>query len=142
MDRSEFRYVHRLRVRWSEVDAQQIVFFPNYLVYCNVGSIEWWRAVGVAYPGGFEAHGGDLFLKKASIEYHGSARYDDELEIGFRCSRIGNSSLTVSVAVFRGDELLASVELTSVFANQQTRRPMPIPVEIRAAIEAFEQRTF
>jgi hypothetical protein len=48
--RSDFRFAHRLRVRWSEVDAQGIVFNPNYFVYADVGFTEYMRAVGLAYP--------------------------------------------------------------------------------------------
>ena len=33
MNRTEFRFLDRLRVRWSEIDAQQIVFNAHYLTY-------------------------------------------------------------------------------------------------------------
>ena len=39
------------------------------------------------------ALGGDLFVKKATLEYHASARYDDRLEVGMKCARVGTSSI-------------------------------------------------
>jgi acyl-CoA thioesterase FadM len=33
--RSDFRFLHRLRVRWAEVDLQKIVFNPHYLMYLD-----------------------------------------------------------------------------------------------------------
>ena len=33
LQRSDFRFFHRLRVRWAEVDMQKIVFNPHSLMY-------------------------------------------------------------------------------------------------------------
>ena len=41
----DFRFHHRLRVRWSEVDAQQVVFNGHYLNYLDVASGDYWRTV-------------------------------------------------------------------------------------------------
>lgn len=137
MQPRDFRFLHRLRVRWGEVDAQQIVFFPHYLTYCNAASAEYWRAVGFPLSG-FAALDGDLHVKKVTLEYHDAAHYDDELDIGLRCGRIGNSSLTYSLAIFRAAQLLVSGEMVSVFAGREARRAKSVPDALRSAIEAFE----
>ena len=43
--RGDFRFFHRLRVRWSEVDLQKIVFNPHYLSYIDVAMADYWRDV-------------------------------------------------------------------------------------------------
>ena len=48
--RGDFRFVHRLRVRWAEVDAQKVVFNGHYLTYLDVAISDYWRAVGLPYP--------------------------------------------------------------------------------------------
>ena len=60
MARSDFRFTHSLRVRWSEVDRQGIVFNGNYLNYFDVAMGEYWRALGFPYPAGLAPfHGVD-----------------------------------------------------------------------------------
>ena len=51
----------------------------HYLAYCDVCVTEYWRAIGMIYPGAFLAIGADLFVRKATLEYHAPAAYDDEL---------------------------------------------------------------
>ena len=45
--------------------------------------------------------GGDFYVRKASVEYEASARYDDRLEVGIRCERVGNTSMLLRGAVRR-----------------------------------------
>ena len=52
MQRSDFRCFHRLRVRWSEVDIQKIVFNAHYLTYADCAMIEYWRALSLLYVSG------------------------------------------------------------------------------------------
>ena len=79
LTRADFRFFHRLRVRWAEVDMQAIVFNAHYLMYLDTAITEYWRAIGLRYPDEFLAAGSDTFVRKASIEYHAPARFDDEL---------------------------------------------------------------
>src|SRR5947199_7327406 len=93
MKRSEFRFLDRLRVRWAEIDAQQIVFNGHYLMYFDTAVAGYWRALAMPYAATMQSLGGDLFVRKATLEYLGSAVYDDVLDIGMRCARVGNSSM-------------------------------------------------
>ena len=138
MKRSEFRFFDHLRVRWAEIDAQKIVFNAHYLMYFDTAVAGYWRALALPYAESMESLGGDLYVRKATVEYHGSARYDDQLEIGMRCGRIGTSSILFEGAVFRGDELLINGELVYVFADPATQTSKPVPQELCAVLEAFE----
>ena len=136
--RSEFRFFDRLRVRWAEVDAQKIVFNGHYLTYFDTAVGGYWRAMALPYVATMEYLGGDLFVRKNSVEYLSSARYDDVLDVGVRCARIGNSSLVLHAAVLRGDELLVSGELVYVFADPEAQTSKPVPQELREALQDFE----
>jgi len=139
MKRQDFRFADRLRVRWAEIDAQQIVFNVHYLAYFDTAVGGFWRALALPYADTMKSLGGDLFVRKATLEYLGSARYDDQLEIGVRCDRVGTSSMTVVCAVFRGDELLVHGEMIYVFADPLTQKPRPVPQALRQVFESFEQ---
>lgn len=82
--------------------------------------------------------GGDLYVKKSSLEYHGSARFDDQIDIGLKCTRIGNSSLVFTGGIFRGDDLLIEGELIYVFADPATQKSKPVPQALRDVLNGFE----
>jgi len=131
MKRSDFLFHHRLRVRWAEVDIQKIVFNGHYLMYFDTAIAAYWARVALPYETAFPLMGGELYVKKASLEYHASAVMDDDLSIGMKCSRMGNSSMVFEGAIFRGDKLLVTTELIYVFADPQTQTSKPIPEVLR-----------
>jgi acyl-CoA thioester hydrolase len=142
MARSDFRMIHPLRVRWAEVDRQGIVFNGNYLLYFDIGVTEYWRAIGCPYPEGLAEHGSDLFVRKATVEYHGPSHYDDLLDLCVRVQAIGRSSIRFAVEIHRADALLVSGELVYVNADPVARAAAPVPAFLREAIGAFEGRSF
>lgn len=138
MKRSDFRFFERLRVRWVEVDLQKIVFNGHYLMYIDTAVGGYWRAMALPYAATLEALDGDLFVRKSTLEYHASARYDDLLDVGIRCARVGNSSLVFEAAVWRAEELLVGGELVYVFADPVTQSSKPVPPALRGALQGFE----
>ena len=139
MKPQDFRFSHRMRVRWVEVDMQKIVFNGHYLVYFDTAVTEYWRKLAMPYADTMHQLGGDLFVKKASIEYHASAEMDDFLTVCMRCDRLGNSSMTFVGAIFRGDELLITSELVYVYADPVAKKSRPIAAPLRDMMEGFER---
>ena len=138
MNRQDFRFIHRLRVRWAEVDMQKIVFNAHYLMYFDTAVADYWRALALPYEEAMHLLGGDLYVKKATVEFNASARMDDRLDIGLKCTRIGNSSMTFTGAIFRADELLITCELVYVFADPATQTSKPVPPTLRSLLEGYE----
>jgi len=137
-ERAEFRHTERLRVRWAEVDLQKIVFNGHYLLYFDTAVAGYWRALALPYADMLAQLQGDLFVKKATVDYHASARYDDLLDVGIRLARLGNSSMLLQAAVWRGDALLVTGELVYVFADPLTQTSRPLPQPLRDTLQAFE----
>jgi YbgC/YbaW family acyl-CoA thioester hydrolase len=117
---------------------QKIVFNAHYLMYFDTAISDYWRALALPYEQAMEYLGGDLYVKKATLEYHASARYDDQLQIGQRCARIGNSSIQFQGAIFRGDELLVQSEILYVYADPATQKSQPVPPSLREALNGYE----
>lgn len=138
MKRQDFRFFHPLRVRWAEVDMQKIVFNAHYLMYFDTAIAEYWRALALPYEEAMHMLGGDLYVKKASIEFHASAVFDDRLDVALRLNRIGNSSMVFTGAIYRGDELLITSELIYVFADPSTQTAKPVPETLRQVLLGFE----
>ncbi|MBX3660625.1 MAG: YbgC/FadM family acyl-CoA thioesterase [Ramlibacter sp.] len=138
MKRQDFRFFHRLRVRWAEVDMQKIVFNAHYLMYFDTAVADYWRALALPYEEAMHQLGGDLYVKKATVEFHASARMDDQIDVGMKCARVGNSSMLFTGAIFRGDALLITCELVYVFADPATQTSRPVPAALREILTAYE----
>jgi acyl-CoA thioester hydrolase len=140
MRRDDFTLVHPLRVRWAEVDMQGVVFNGHYLMYFDVAIAEYWRAI---------AHGGPadeiaaaymrLYVVKATLEYHGSAHYDEMVEVCCRVDRIGRSSMTFHFGIWRGVDHLISGEIVYVHAAAGEKKSAPLPQPLVDAITAYER---
>ena len=140
MAREDFVCAHRLRVRWAEVDMQKIVFNGHYLTYIDTAIAEYWREIGFPYPHGYvERYGNDVYLRKATVEYLGSARYDDELTVCCRVAKLGRSSMTFAFEISKEDApLLVTAELVYVNADPQMQ-PAPLPEELREKVRRYER---
>ena len=140
MRRDDFTFLHPLRVRWAEVDRQDVVFNANYFLYFDVAVAEYWRAIGIPYPEGYvDTYGTDIYAVRAAAEYHGSATYDDVLDDGCRVGRIGRSSLQFVLGVWLGEKHITSGELIYVNADPTTRKSAQWPEAFRKAIVDFER---
>ncbi|QHE86082.1 YbgC/FadM family acyl-CoA thioesterase [Hydrogenophaga sp. BPS33] len=138
LSRSDFRFFHRMRVRWAEVDMQKIVFNAHYLMYFDTAISDYWRALALPYHESMEQLEGDLYVVKATVEFHASARIDDQIDVGMKLSRVGNTSLTFTGAIFRGNEHLITGELIYVFADPATQTSRPVPVALRDTLQGYE----
>ena len=131
----DFSFKHRIKVRWVEVDPQQVVFNGHYLTYFDTAMSEYWRAVGQPYPEGFNFFGGEVFIRRNTIEYHAPGKLDDWLDIGIRCDRVGNSSITMAWSVWTQGRLLVTGESVYVFTTLNTAKPVAVPPGLRQQIE-------
>jgi YbgC/YbaW family acyl-CoA thioester hydrolase len=138
IQRHDFRFLDPLRVRWAEVDVQNIVFNGHYLMYFDTAVAGYWRAMALPYHATMHALGGDLFVRKATVEYLASAAYDDALNVGVRLTRIGTSSMTLQCAVFKRDQALVHGELVYVYADPATQTSRPVPQALRDTLQGFE----
>ncbi len=136
--RADFRFFHRLRVRWAEVDMQKIVFNAHYLMYFDTAIADYWRALALPYQEAMDSLEGDLYVVKATVEFHASARVDDQIEVAMKCSRIGTSSMTFTGAIFRGEQHLISGEIVYVFADPATQTSRPVPQALRDVVSGYE----
>jgi acyl-CoA thioester hydrolase len=134
---NDYRFSHRLKVRYSEIDGQKIVFNAHYMTYIDVAVTEYFQE-GLKLD--FEGEDFDFVLAKSTLEYKNSARLNDWLNIWCKMTKIGTTSMTMNFLITReGEEdpiLLAEVIYVSYDPHTKTTRP--VPQSIRKRIEAFE----
>ena len=117
---------------------QKIVFNAHYLMYFDTAITDYWRALALPYEEAMEQLAGDLYVKKATLEYHGSARFDDHLNVCLKSVKVGTSSLVFSGAIFRDDTLLVTCELIYVFADPASQTSKPVPPALRQVLANYE----
>jgi acyl-CoA thioester hydrolase len=73
----------RVRVRYAETDQMGVVYHSNYLIWFEVGRVEFIRQMGLDYKK-MEEEGFGIAVVDAHLRYRAPARYDDELIIETR----------------------------------------------------------
>jgi acyl-CoA thioester hydrolase len=135
--RSPFR--HPLRVRYSEVDCQGLVYFAHYATYCDIAIHEFFRSLPYDYTEVRKTTGADFNIVRAVLEYRRPLRFDEAFEVEVRLGRIGRSSLTFRPALFAQGEAepRATAEMISVHTDQASMRAVPLPEQLLRLLEHY-----
>ncbi|WP_077210987.1 acyl-CoA thioesterase [Bacillus dakarensis] len=132
--KSDYQFSHRLKVRYSEIDGQKIVFNAHYLTYLDIAVSEYFEeGVGLDLHSLAESGEFDFVLAKSTLEYKSPARLGDWLDIWCKTGRIGNSSITMNFMITREGEEdpLLLAEIIYVSYNVYKNSSQPIPEHIR-----------
>jgi acyl-CoA thioester hydrolase len=134
--RPPFKFSARTRVAFSDTDAQGIVYYGRYNPYFDLARVEYLRSIGQLHR---EAEG-DFVMRANDVEYFAPARFDDELEIYARVSRIGRTSITYQFAAYKlpEDMLLVTAHQTLVYIDLEERKALLVPDDYRAKLVQLE----
>jgi len=123
---------------WSEeklriADTDQNGHINNGAIgqFCEAGRAELLRAAA----GERAERSFAMAVARVAIDYVQEIHYPGRIRVGSRVSRIGNSSFTVLQGLFMDGRLFAQAENVMVILNRDTRRPMPIPPDLRAGLQ-------
>ncbi|WP_216829476.1 acyl-CoA thioesterase [Alkalihalobacterium elongatum] len=136
-----FRFSFPIRVRYSEIDGQKIVFNAHYSTYIDVASTEYFREViGPNWIELAETNIFDLVVAKMTLEYHQPARLDDVINVYCRIKKLARSSITCAYVITREgtNEILVTAESIQVSYNGETKKSQPVPSDIAKKIKAYE----
>ena len=97
----------RVRVRYAETDQMGVVYHANYLVWFEVGRVEYIRQMGLDYRSMEEEENAMIAVVEATARYKAPARYDDELIVRTTLAGVRGPIVRFRYAVVRAaDELL------------------------------------
>jgi acyl-CoA thioester hydrolase len=120
-------FVHRLRVRYAECDAQGVVFNANYLAYIDHTINELWRAAFGSYQTMLD-RGVDMVVGEVQMRFLGAARFEEEIVLEAAITNLGTTSMTSAHRFRRADgELLLDAEIRHVFVDVAGGAKTPIP---------------
>jgi acyl-CoA thioester hydrolase len=90
---------------------------------------------------GLDIHGGSVIglVVETGCNYFAALAYPETVEAGVRVARIGNSSVTYQIGLFREgeDEPAAQGHFVHVYVDRDTRRPVSLPEAMRQALEGI-----
>ncbi len=132
-----FKFSARTRVGFSDTDAQGIVYYGRYIPYFDLARVEYHRSLGLLQPPG---KAGEFVMRANDVEYFAPARFDDQIEVCVRVSRLGRTSVTYEFAAYRvpDDELMVTAHQTLVYVDLAERKAHPVPDSFREPVVAFE----
>ncbi|MFC7229079.1 acyl-CoA thioesterase [Salinirubellus salinus] len=129
--------VWETRVRFAETDAQGVVFFGEYLTYLDETFAAFLEAIDYPYDQ-LVAEGWETHVVNVDVDYHGAARFPDDLVCGTYVGAIRNSSLTFEWRCRRGEETLASGTATHVAVDAEGGGSVRVPDSFRDAVVGFQ----
>lgn len=126
-----------LRVRYAETDRMGVVYYANYLVWCEVGRVEFLRARGRSYAR-LEAEGVGLAVLDASIRYLAPARFDDLVRVETTLTGVRSRAVTFDYRISHAE---TGVQLarahTALISIDGAGRTIAIPTDFRQALAAL-----
>jgi acyl-CoA thioester hydrolase len=140
MAKSDFSFRWPTKIRYSEIDAQRIVFNAHYLTFYDTAITEYLAATGFDHRSFMRSIGAEWHTVRAVVEWKAPVYFENEIEVWTRAARIGRSSLTFQLEVHpKGDEgLRATGEIVWVCTVQATRKSAAVPPEMIAALRRIE----
>jgi acyl-CoA thioester hydrolase len=118
----------RVRVRYAETDQMGVVYHANYLVWFEVGRVEFIRQMGLDYRSMETEENAMIAVVEATARYKAPARYDDELIVRTTLAGVRGSIVRFRYAVVRAvdEQLLCEGETVHLVVDRDMkRRDMP-----------------
>ena len=131
-------HLNKIKVRYSEVDCQRIVYNSHYLTYFDISLSEMLE----------DCFNQDEYIKNTNNDFHtvgvqmnfkSPARLNDQLEVYTGVKNLGNSSMTFMQEIYKAgsDEVLNAANITWVNTNQKSMKPESIPDDIRTKLNKY-----
>ena len=120
-----------VRVRYAETDKMGVVYHSNYLIWFEIGRTDWLRDTGWTYRD-MEADGIQLPVIEAHCEYRQGARYDDDVEIRTRASKLSPVRVRFEYeAIRRADGATLATGHTVHATIDREGRPIRMPERVK-----------
>jgi acyl-CoA thioester hydrolase len=134
--RGDFPHFMAIPTRWMDNDVyghvNNVTYYSYFDTAVNLHLIE---------AGGLDMHEDTAFgvVAETGCRFFSELKFPDMIDAGLRVTRLGNSSVTYEIGLFRrdSDELAALGRFVHVWVDRETRRPVPVPPKIRRALESL-----
>jgi acyl-CoA thioester hydrolase len=137
LSRADFRVFRVIPTRWHDNDVfghvNNVVFYGWFDTAVNAWLIEG----GFLDPARSEIVG---LVVETSCTYFESVAFPETVEVGIAVERLGSSSVTYRIGIFRqgGAQAAAQGRFTHVYVARASQKPVPVPAPLRVALTAIQ----
>ncbi len=127
-------------VRFSHCDPAGIVFYPQYFIMFN-GLVEDWfnQGLGVNYARTITEHRLGFPIVKLECDFIAPSKIGEIITLALKLERLGKSSMEITVVCSYKQEERLRARFVLVTMNLDTQRAQPIPDDLRALMQAFQE---
>lgn len=134
MNRHDFTVFYPVSTRWMDNDVYGHVNNVTYYSYFDSTINRY-----LIEHGGLDIHSSKIvgYVVSSSCQFRRPVAYPDSISVGLRVSKLGNSSVTYELGIFRESEEEAAAygQVVHVFVDRDQNRSTPIPAKIRHCLE-------
>jgi acyl-CoA thioester hydrolase len=136
--RTEFRVLRAITTRWMDNDhyghVNNVVYYSyfdtavnGYLIEASGCDVRQLPAIGI--------------VAETSCRFISELSFPDTVYAGLALERLGNSSVIYRIGLFRNQEVQPAAigRFVHVYVDSATRRPVPIPAQVRAALQTLDE---
>jgi acyl-CoA thioester hydrolase len=136
----DFAVTYERKVRFSDSDAQGIVFNANYLTYFDDTITDYLEATGIGWEE-MNNRGIDMVLGRVEVDFRAAGQIGDTLVTGARVAEIGRTSVIFEMRTWDKDtdQTVAEGRLIQVMVDHRTHRPTPVPDWFIEAVEKLQR---
>jgi acyl-CoA thioester hydrolase len=127
-------FAHRIRVRYAEIDGQGVVFNAHWLTYFDDSCTRFMDSLG--FGPAFWTVEFDVMLVRAVVDWKGSARFDDWIDIDVAPVRLGTKSFDLHYTARVDGREACAATITYVAVQPGRNTSIEIPQTVRDALEA------
>lgn len=139
--RPEHSFVEIRDVRFQDVDAAGIIFYPRLLEYCHDLLVKFWAVSGEPLQVLLKARPPRFLspIRHAEVDYFRPLRFGDEIELALAHAHCESTEVTLGFRIARGDEVCAVAQSVHTFVDATSFQRIEIPEPMRSAFLALQQ---
>ena len=137
LTRADFRIFRAIPTRWHDNDVYGHVNNVVYYSWFDTAVNAWLIENGFLDPATSEIVG---LVVETGCSYFESVAFPETVEAGIAVERLGTSSVTYRIGIFRqgSEQAAAQGRFTHVYVARASQKPVPIPAPLRAALTAIQ----
>ncbi|WP_281374100.1 tol-pal system-associated acyl-CoA thioesterase [Aromatoleum toluvorans] len=128
-----------IRVYYEDTDAAGVIYYANYLRYCERARTEWLRAAGFEQQALLTEQRMGFVVRSVNGDYLSPGMLDDALHVTTGVETLRGASLVFVQKVMRGDEILFRGRFVIACVDLDRKRPTPLPADMRTKLEKIVQ---
>ncbi len=132
-------FTHTSRVYWEDTDAGGVVYYANYLKFLERARSEWLTSAGISQTELSRDRGIYLVVRQVLIDYHQSARLEDELLVTVGLTALGGASMDIFQTIRRADEAapVVTARVRVACLDGDSWKPRRLPADLKSGLSQF-----